>query len=68
MIHTGWYKYELDNTGKIREMFVDLKTDKGKTKNLIVSPEYQNTIDSLGLELITSQTNRNISFNPSVAK
>ncbi len=38
MIHTGRYKYELDNSGKIREMFVDLKIDKGETKNMIDSP------------------------------
>jgi len=68
MIHTGQYKYELDEVGKIREMFVDLKMDKGETKNLIDSPEYKNTIDSLRSELITSLTNRGIPFNPPLAK
>ena len=68
MIHTGRYKYELDDIGKTREMFVDLKTDKGETKNLIDSPEYQDTIDSLRSELITSLTNRGIHFNPPLAK
>lgn len=68
MIHTGRYKYELDDIGKIREMFVDLKTDKGETKNMIDSPGYKNTIDSLRSELITSLTNREIPFNPPVPK
>jgi hypothetical protein len=68
MIHTGRYKYELDDIGKIREMFVDLKMDKGETKNLIDSPGYKNTIDSLRSELITSLTNREIPFNPPMPK
>ena len=63
MIHTGRYKYELDDIGKIREMFVDLKTDPGETKNLIDSPEYKNVIDSLRSELVNSLTMRGILFN-----
>jgi arylsulfatase A-like enzyme len=68
MIHTGRFKYELDDMGKIREMFVDLQTDKGETINLIDRPEYQDTIDSLRSELVTSLTNRGIPFNPPPAK
>ena len=68
MIHTGRYKYELDDIGKIREMFVDLKMDKGETKNLIDSPEYKSTIDSLRSELIISLTNRSIPFNAPIKK
>jgi hypothetical protein len=49
-------------------MFVDLKMDKGETKNLIDSPEYKNTIDSIRSELTTSLMNRGIPFNPPVAK
>ena len=30
MIHTGRYKYELDNTLKNREMFVDLQSRSGR--------------------------------------
>lgn len=68
MIHTGRYKYELDDIGKVREMFVDLKMDKGETKNLINSPKYITTIDSLRSELIGSLTNRGIPFNPPLVK
>ena len=53
MIHTGRYKYELDNTSKNREMFVDLAADPGETVNLIGSPEYQHVIDSLRIVLLT---------------
>ncbi len=60
MIHTGRFKYELDDIGKIREMFVDLKIDRGETKNRIDSPEYKNTIDSLRSKLINSLKNRGI--------
>lgn len=68
MIHTGRYKYELDDTGKIREMFVDLKKDKGETKNRIDSPGYKNIIDSLRSELTISLMKRGIPFNPPIAK
>ena len=64
MIHTGRYKYELDDHGKIREMFVDLKTDPGEKRNLIKYPEYQSTIDSLRTILTDRLTSRGIPFNP----
>ncbi|WP_411274960.1 sulfatase [Daejeonella sp.] len=64
MIHTGRYKYELDDIGEIREMFVDLKIDKGETKNLIESPRHKKIIASLRSKLTTSLMNRSIPFNP----
>lgn len=61
MIHTLRYKYELDDIGKIREMFVDLKMDRGEMKNEIDNPIYEEVIDSLRSELINSLTLRGIS-------
>lgn len=51
MIHTGRFKYELDDIGKIREMLVDLKADPGEKVNLINRVEYKPVIDSLRSEL-----------------
>lgn len=68
MIHTGRFKYELDDIGKIREMFVDLKTDNGEMKNEIDNPKYKGIVDSLRFELTESLTARNIHFIPPSAK
>ncbi len=68
MIHTGQYKYELDDYGKIREMFVDLKADPGETINMIDKPEYLNLIDSLRTNLINHLTGTGIQINPPLAK
>jgi choline-sulfatase len=51
IIHTGRFKYELDDIGKIKGMPVDLKND-GETENLINRVEYKPVIDSLRYELI----------------
>jgi arylsulfatase A-like enzyme len=60
LIHTGRFKYELDDGGKIREMFVDLKTDPGETVNLINNAAYTPVIDSLRTELINHLTETGI--------
>lgn len=60
MIHTGRFKYELDDTGKVREMFVDLQSDPGETRNLINNPEYYSEIDSLRSILVNHLTEKGI--------
>jgi arylsulfatase A-like enzyme len=60
MIHTGRYKYELDDRGKIREMFVDLHVDPGETTNLINRIGYKPVIDSLRTELVNHLTQQGI--------
>jgi len=60
MIHTGRFKYEIDNTGIKREMLVDLQTDPGEKINMIDNPEYKSTIDSLRNKLFTRLESKGI--------
>jgi hypothetical protein len=53
------------DVGKIVEMFVNLKIDKGEKRNMIDSPGYKNIIASLRLKLTRSLMNRGVPFNPS---
>lgn len=62
MIQTVRYKYALDDIGKNREMFVDIKTDPGETRNLISDPKYKSKIDSLRSRLIKHLTNAGNSY------
>jgi arylsulfatase A-like enzyme len=68
MIHTGRYKYELDDIGRNREMFVDLRSDPGETVNLINRADYNTVIDSLRSELINHLTDHNIQINVPVSQ
>jgi arylsulfatase A-like enzyme len=68
MIHTGRFKYELDDHGKIREMFVDLKVDPGETTNLIHRMEYKPVIDSLRSELINHLAKLGVQINVPVSQ
>jgi len=63
MIHTGRFKYNLDDIGEKREMLVDLQIDPGETLNLIDNPEYKATLDSLRAELIDHLTRKDILVN-----
>jgi len=63
LIHTGRYKYELDDTGRIREMFVDLKTDPGETRNLIDKAKYGHIVDSLRHKLLNHLKEMRIPIN-----
>ena len=44
MVHSGRYKYSRYDTGKVREMFIDLQADPGEMKNLIDDPAYREVI------------------------
>ncbi len=67
LIHTGRYKYELDDQGAVREMFVDLKADPGETRNLINERRYKKKIRQLRAELLSYLKQHNISVDPPVA-
>jgi arylsulfatase A-like enzyme len=62
MVHTGRYKFEMDEMGNNREMFVDLAKDPGEMTNLIHRPEYKPVIDSLRAGLIRHLTGAGIQF------
>lgn len=64
LIHTGRYKYELDDQGAVREMFVDLKVDPGETRNLINERRYRKKIRQLRTELLSYLKQHNISIDP----
>jgi arylsulfatase A-like enzyme len=64
LIHTGRYKYELDDNGKNREMFVDLKSDPGEKINKIKAPQYKNSSDSLRMILLDHLKKMNIKMKP----
>ena len=64
LIHTGQYKYELDDIGKKREMFVDLKSDPGEMVNKIDDPLYKSKSDSLRSILLGNLKERGISVKP----
>jgi choline-sulfatase len=53
MIHTGRYKYELDDKSgdRIREVFTDLAFDPGETCNMINNVKYAAIINGLRKEL-----------------
>jgi hypothetical protein len=61
LIHTGRYKYELDdkNGDKPREVFTDLKVDPGETYNMIHSSNYAKKIGELKKELLAYMSNIN---------
>jgi arylsulfatase A-like enzyme len=64
LIHTGKYKYELDDIGKNREMFVDLKTDPGEKINKINDPKYKSASDSLRVLLMNNLNKMGIKIKP----
>jgi arylsulfatase A-like enzyme len=64
LIHTGKYKYELDDIGKNREMFVDLKSDPGEKVNKINDPKYRSASDSLRVLLMNNLNKMGIKINP----
>jgi choline-sulfatase len=68
MIHNGRFKYELDDIGRIREMFVDLKTDPGETINMINEIEHKPVIDSLRSELINHLTGEGVRITVPVSQ
>lgn len=62
LIHTGRYKYELQDIGVKREVFSDLKVDPGETVNMINYPQYQDRIRDLRNTLLIDLKNRGISI------
>ena len=66
LIHTGRYKYELDdkNGDKPREVFSDLKVDPGETCNMINDSKYSKIIAELRKELVSHLMNSHIPFIP----
>ncbi|MEO5995790.1 MAG: sulfatase-like hydrolase/transferase [Chitinophagaceae bacterium] len=54
LIHTGRYKYELDDKcgDKVREVFSDLQIDPGETNNMINDSKYAKIIAGLRNELL----------------
>jgi choline-sulfatase len=66
LIHTGRYKYELDDKSgdKPREVFSDLQVDPGETRNMIHDQKYTQVISSLRKELIAYLVNAHIPFTP----
>jgi len=64
LIHTGRYKYELDGTGKIREMFVDIKSDPGETINTINDPKFKKEAERLRELLINNLNAKGIRIKP----
>lgn len=54
LIHTGRYKYELDDKcgDKIREVFSDLQVDPGETSNMISDSKYAKIIEGLRNDLL----------------
>ncbi len=64
LIHTGKYKYELDDIGKNREMFVDLKSDPGETVNKIDDQKYKRASDSLRVLLMNNLNKMDIKMKP----
>jgi choline-sulfatase len=66
LIHTGRYKYELDdkNGNKIREVFSDLKKDPGETYNMIHDKKYTGIIMELRKELLAYLASAHITIIP----
>jgi choline-sulfatase len=64
LIHTGKYKYEIDDIGKNREMFVDLKSDPGETINKINELKYKSASDSLREILMNNLNKMGIRIKP----
>ena len=64
LIHTGRYKYELDDKGKIREMFVDLKSDPGEKINKIDAPEYKDQSNRMRRILLENLDQMGIKMKP----
>jgi len=62
LIHTGRYKYELDDKcgDKVREVFSDLQADPGETRNMIRDSKYAKIIDGLRKELLAYLAKSNI--------
>lgn len=66
LIRTIRYKYELDDMGEIRQMFVDLKVDPGETANLINDYKYDKVIDKMRKKLLEHLAKLNIAILPPV--
>jgi choline-sulfatase len=66
LIHTGRYKYELDdkNGNKLREVFTDLQVDPGETCNMINDVKYAAVISRLRKELLAHLEKLNIAMVP----
>jgi len=66
LIHTGRYKYELDdkNGNKLREVFSDLQVDPGETCNLINDSKCAKIISQLRQELLAHLAKLNIKVIP----
>lgn len=66
LIHTGRYKYELDdkNGNQQREVFTDLQVDPGETVNMINRPGYAAIIKQLRKELTDHLSALKIKFTP----
>lgn len=65
MIHTGRYKYELDDKcgDRIREVFTDLAIDPGETSNMINNAKYAAVINNLRTELTAHLKASGIKFD-----
>ncbi len=66
LIHTGRYKYELDDKNgiKLREVFSDLQVDPGETCNMINDSKYAGTIRQLREELLAHLAELKIKVSP----
>ncbi len=64
LIRTDRYKYELNDRGKVREMFVDLKSDPGETVNKINDPADKSKADSLRVLLMDHLNKMGINIQP----
>ncbi|HVT84252.1 MAG TPA: sulfatase-like hydrolase/transferase [Chitinophagaceae bacterium] len=66
LIHTGRYKYELDDKSgnRLREVFSDLTIDPGETVNLINDSKYSGIIAELRKELLNHLISSHIHVIP----
>ncbi len=66
LIHTGRYKYELDDKdgNRTREVFSDLQVDPGETCNMVNDSKYARIIQQLREELLAHLTKLNIKIVP----
>jgi arylsulfatase A-like enzyme len=70
LIHTGRYKYELDdkNGDNIREVFSDLQVDPGEKYNMIQDRKYASRIAGLRTALLAHLEKSNIQITPPDSK
>lgn len=68
LIHTGRYKYELDDKSgnKLREVFTDLQVDPGETCNMINDVKYASIIAQLRTQLLQHLQTLNIDVVPPI--